>query len=298
MSAPATQTGHAPRPARPAALPGAVRGPAFARVVASEWTKLTSLRSTYLVVVTTVLVSWALTLLSANASSTDPGFVPLDSLTTSLLLAQIGPLVLGVLVGTGEFSTGTFRSTFTAVPRRVPVLGAQAVVTGAFALLVALASTGAAVLGVLPAAASRGLSLDLAGHGTPGVLAGMTAFLTGMALVGLGFGALLRSPVLAITITAGLVLVLPTVISVGSDMATDPLTVSRTGVVPTSQAVANTVVTFLPGGSATTLTGGLDAEGLEGAPDLGLGGASLVLAGWALVPLALAAARLRSRDVA
>ncbi|MHA7134680.1 hypothetical protein [Oerskovia turbata] len=298
MSAPATQTGRAPRPARPTALPGAVRGPSLARVVASEWTKLTSLRSTYLVVAATVLVSWALTLLSANASSTDPGFVPLDSLTTGLMLAQIGPLVLGVLVGTGEFSTGTFRSTFTAVPRRLPVLGAQAIVTGAFALLVGLASTGAALLGLLPAAASRGLSLDLAERGTPSVLVGMTAFLTAMALVGLGLGALLRRPVLAVTVASALVLVLPIVISLGAEVATDPLIVSRTGSVPTSQAVANTIVTFLPGGTATTLTGGLDADGLEGAPDLGLGGASLVLAAWALVPLAVAAARLRSRDVA
>ena len=87
------------------ALDGPRTGPSLARVIGAEWTKVLGLRSSAVVVVVTALVSGAVTYLSANASSSDPGFDPLDSLTTGLPVAVIGPLVLGVLVGTGEFST-------------------------------------------------------------------------------------------------------------------------------------------------------------------------------------------------
>lgn len=277
--------------------PAIRRGPTCPRVVASEWTKLTSLRSTTVIALATVVVSWALTYLAANASSVDPGFVPLDSLTAGLLLAQVGPLVLGILAGTGEFTTGTFRSTFTAVPRRLPVLSAQVVVVGAFGLLVAAAAVGAAVVALVPAASSRGISLDLTGAGTPQVLVGMATFLVAMALLGLAVGALLRSPVPAVAVTVVLVLVLPVILSLGSELATDPMAAPTGGTVSSQQSAVNTVVTFLPSGAAELLVRGPGSSGIEGAPDLGSWGGALVLAGWVLVPLAVAAARLRGRDV-
>ncbi|MFF3066149.1 ABC transporter permease subunit [Oerskovia sp. NPDC057915] len=276
--------------------PAVRRGPTFPRVVASEWTKLTSLRSTAVIAVATVVVSWALTYLAANASSVDPGFVPLDSLTAGLLLAQVGPLVLGILVGTGDFTTGTFRSTFTAVPRRLPVLAAQVVAVGASALVVAAASVVAAVVALVPAASSRGIPLDLTGDGTPQVLVGMAAFLVAMALLGLAVGALLRSPVPAVALAVVLVLVLPVVLSLGSDLATDPMSPAE-GTVSSQQSLVNTVVTFLPSGAADLLVRGPGGSGIEGAPDLGPWGGALVLVGWVLVPLAVAAVRLRARDV-
>lgn len=277
--------------------PATRRGPAFPRVVASEWTKLTSLRSSAVASVATVVVTWALTYLAANASSVDPGFVPLDSLTTGLLLAQVGPLVLGVLVGTGEFTTGTFRSTFTAVPRRLPVLAAQVVVVGAFGLLVAAAAAGAAVAALVPAASSRGISLDLTADGTPQVLVGMVAFLVAMALLGLAVGALLRSPVPAVALAVVLVLILPVALSLGSELAADPTSAPVAVAVPSQLSVVDTVVTFLPSGAADLLVRAPGSSVVEGAPDLGPWGGALVLAGWVLVPLAVAAARLRGRDV-
>src|SRR5690606_15341869 len=111
--------------------------------VASEWTKLSGLRGPAAIVVATVVVSGLLTYAAANASSVDPGFDPIDSLTAGLVLAQVGPLILGVLVGTGEFGSGTYRATFTAVPRRLPVLAAQTLVTAAVALVTALLAVGA-----------------------------------------------------------------------------------------------------------------------------------------------------------
>ncbi|MGW6227895.1 hypothetical protein ACWFQT_12320 [Cellulosimicrobium cellulans] len=276
-----------PAPARTTSL-----GPTLARAVGSEWTKLTSLRSSWWAAALTVAVSAALTHLSAQASSVDPGFDPLGSLTSGLLLAQVPPLVLGVLVGTGEHSTGTFRTTFVAVPRRWPVLAAQTVVTAAFALLTAVLAVGAAVLALVPSARARGIALDLASDGTPQVLGGMVLLLVAMALLGLALGALLRRPVPALTVAVLVVLVLPVALVLAADLAGDPLATSAG--VPPAQAAVNTAVTFLPAGAGSLLT----TEGaVEGAPDLGALGGGLVLATWVAVPLALAGVRLRTRDV-
>lgn len=279
---------------RPAAARTSPHGPTLARVVTSEWTKLTSLRSSWWAAALTVAVSAALTYLSAQASSVDPGFDPMGSLTSGLLLAQVPPLVLGVLVGTGEHSTGAFRTTFAAVPRRWPVLAAQTVATAAFALLTAVLAVVGAVVALIPSARSRGIALDLGADGTLRVLGGMVLLLVGTALLGLALGALLRRPVPAVTVAVLVVLVLPVGLVLAADLASDPLAASASASVPPAQAAVNTVVTFLPAGAASLLTG----EGtVEGAPDLSAWGGGLVLAAWVAVPLALAAVRLRTRDV-
>ncbi|CAM3303704.1 ABC transporter permease [Occultella aeris] len=290
MSAPAASSSTQVASRRPTAG----RGPTFGRVLASEWTKLTSLRSSYLLGAVAVVVSGALTYLSANASSVDPGFDPLGSLTSGLVLAPLGLMILGVLVGTGEFSTGTFRSTFTAVPRRLPVLAAQVVATAGFALVTALVAVGAAVLGIVPAASSRGLAVDLTGDGTPLVLAGMTLYLVGMALFGLAVGALLRHSARAVVTAIAVTLVLPIVLMLATDLSTDPMAPVESGP-PPAAAVVNTIVTLLPSGAGSLLTTP-DIGAVEGAPDLGPWGGGAVLGAWILVPLAGAAVRLRTRD--
>lgn len=284
----------ATRPPAPARVLPARQGPRVGRVVAAEWSKLTSLRSPAAVAVASVAVSGVLTWLSANASSTDPGFDPMDSFGTGLPLAQVGLLVLGVLVGTGEFSTGTFRSTFTAVPRRLPVLGGQLVVTAAAALVVSVLAVAAAVVGLLPAAGSRGMTLDLTGGG-PQLLTGMAFQLVAMALLGFALGALLRRTVPAVVAAVVLVLVLPVVLMIASDPGfggAPPVGVAASA--PEVTAVG-TVTAVLPGGAVTYLVPG--TGGFDGAPDLGVGGGAAVFAAWVLVPLGVAAVRLRTRDL-
>lgn len=275
------------RPARP--------GPSLPRVVAAEWGKLTSLRSPAVIAVVSVAVSGVLTWLAASASSTDPGFDPLDSLGTGVPLAQVGLLVLGVLVGTGEFSTGTFRTTFTAVPRRLPVLVAQLVVTAAAGLVVSVLAVAAAVLGLLPAAGSRGMTLDLAGGGTPQVLVALTAQLLAMAVLGLALGAVLRRSVPAVVAAVVLVLVLPVVLAVASDPGITGAPPVGVAAGPPEVTAVGTVTALLPGVAATYLVPG--TGGFDGAPDLGVAGGAAVLAAWVLVPLGAAAVRLRTRDL-
>ncbi|ADG75729.1 integral membrane protein [Cellulomonas flavigena DSM 20109] len=280
-----------PRTGRPG-VGARTAGPSLGRLVAAEWTKLTSLRSTWWTAAVTVAVGGAITYAGANASSTDPGFEPTSDLATGLLLAQVGPLVLGVLLGAGEFRTGAFRTTYTLVPRRWPALVAQVVVLAAFAFALGTVTLAACVVGVVPAAASRDLPLDLMGGDTPGVMRGMVLFVVGMALLGFAIGALLRRTVRAVVTSIVVVLVLPIVLMTLGDPGVDP-----EGVPLTDVTVTGVVGTFTPGTAAQLMTMPDSAGAMPGSPDLGPVGGGLVLGAWVLLLLVVAGLRLRLRDV-
>ncbi|KSW29529.1 ABC transporter permease [Cellulomonas sp. B6] len=283
-----------------AAAPGGVRsdarrGPTFPRVVASEWTKLVSLRSPWWTGGVTVVVAGVITYLSAQASSVDPGFDPVGSLSTGLGLAQVGALVLGVLAGAGEFRTGAARTTFTAVPRRWPVVAAQALVTAAFAAVVAVLSVAASVVGLLPPAARRGIAVDVWEGETPGVMLGMGLFVVGLTLLGLAIGVLLRRTVPAMVTTLVVALVLPVLLTM---VGPPPLPADPTVLEPVAQVtVGGTLMVLSPGGAAQLMTFPASSGPMEGAPDIGPVGGGLVLAAWVLVLLVAAVLRLRLRDV-
>ncbi len=106
----------------------------FPRVLLSEWTKLRSVRSTkwslgvgfLLTIVFPVLFSFVT---RSHWSSMSPGDRagrhPLDIALAGVNVAQLAIAVLGVLLISAEYSTGSIRSTFTAVPKRLPVLWAK-----------------------------------------------------------------------------------------------------------------------------------------------------------------------------
>lgn len=267
-------------------------GPTFGRLLAAEWTKLTSLRSPWWTAAVTVAVAATISYFGAKASAVDPGFDPSTHLSTGLMLAQVGPLVLGALLGAGEFRTGAFRTTYTLVPRRWPALLAQVVVLTGFALALGLVTLVACVAGVLPAAASRDLPLDLSGDGTAGVMLGMVLFVVGVALLGFAIGALLRRTTPAVVTSIVVVLVLPVVLMMIGDPGVD-----ATGQALTGTTAMGTVGAFTPGTAAQLLTTPDGAAPMPGAPDLGPVGGGLVLAAWVLLLLVVAGVRLRTRDV-
>src|SRR5439155_469975 len=63
---------------------------------------------------------------------------PLDIALAGVNLSQLAIAVLGVLVITGEYSTGMIRASFTAVPKRLPVLWAKTAVFASVAFLLML----------------------------------------------------------------------------------------------------------------------------------------------------------------
>ena len=110
-----------------------------ARVIRSEWTKLTSLRSTVYTLAGAVvlIIGFGAILCAAIAASWDD-LDPIDKLTfdptafslSGFYLAQIAVGALGVLMISGEYSTGMIRASLGAVPKRLPVLWAKAAVFG------------------------------------------------------------------------------------------------------------------------------------------------------------------------
>jgi ABC-2 type transport system permease protein len=108
-----------------------------ARVILSEWTKLHSLRSTRWSLLAAIVLTIGLPAIFAAVTSSHWGSMspheradrhPLDIALAGVNLSQLAIGVLGVLVITGEYATGMIRASFTAVPKRLPVLWAKIIV--------------------------------------------------------------------------------------------------------------------------------------------------------------------------
>ncbi len=106
----------------------------FPRVLVSEWTKFRSVRSTAWSLGVGMLLTMGFPVLFAFVTSSHWGQMsaqdrasssPLDIALAGVYVAQLAIAVLGVLVISAEYSTGSIRSTFTAVPKRLPVLWAK-----------------------------------------------------------------------------------------------------------------------------------------------------------------------------
>ena len=105
----------------------------FAQVARMEWIKLRSLRSTWWVLTATVAGAIGIAVavgVNTRDATADLTNNALAGISLGLLL--IG--VLGVLVMTGEYSSGMIRATLAAVPNRPLVLAAKAAVFGVVAL--------------------------------------------------------------------------------------------------------------------------------------------------------------------
>jgi ABC-2 type transport system permease protein len=187
-------------------------GLTFPRVVRSEWIKFRTLRSTvWTLAITLLLMVGIVTLFSAVLASQGtergaPGSIEVFSIASGI--ASLAVVVLGVLMITGEYSTGMIRSTLAAVPRRLPALWAKGVVLAASILLVSTVAV-AISLGVMQLfLGAKGLAPDLGNRETVRVLVGVPLYLTGIALLAFAIGALLRHSAGALATVLGLLLVI------------------------------------------------------------------------------------------
>lgn len=217
MSTPTVTTGSAP--ARRGAV--AISPVSQLRVIRSEWTKLRSLRSTvYSLLAAFLMVVGLGILISVARAAHIEQESPVDRLTfdptlTSLsgtFLAQLAIGVLGVMLMTGEYATGMNRATFAAVPRRLPVLWAKAIVFAAVALALMIIAAFIAYLGGQAAFSGKHLQSSLSDPGVTRAVIGAALYLTVVGLLGLALGALLRNTAGAIATLFGLLLVLPLIV--------------------------------------------------------------------------------------
>jgi ABC-2 type transport system permease protein len=192
-----------------------------ARVMLSEWTKLRSLRSSVLSLLAAVVFILGFSALvpaviaahwpphdPADALSFDPTAVSL----AGVFLAQLAIGVLGVLVVTGEYASGMIRATFAAVPRRLPVLWAKAVVFGTTALVVSVPAVIVAFLIGQSILSSQQIDTSLGSTGVLRAVIGTALYLTVVGVFGLALGALIRNTAGAIATLFGALFVLPVIV--------------------------------------------------------------------------------------
>jgi ABC-2 type transport system permease protein len=195
----------------------------FPRVLRSEWTKLRSLRSTRWSLLAAFVLTIGVAALACGVvahhwaqmhAQDRRDFHPLEVNLVGVQIAQLALGVLGVLVITGEYSTGMIRATMTAVPRRLPVLWAKAAVFGFVTL--ALMTPAVLIAFVVGQAILSRHNIDIAfsAPGVPRVLFGAALYLTVIGLFGLGIGAIVRNTAGGIATFAGILFVLPPLMNV------------------------------------------------------------------------------------
>jgi len=212
-----TTTVDLPRLARPQTT-----RPLFPDVVRAEWTKLRSVRSTYWTIVAAAAAMIGLAgLISAvfvnrynQMSPADKAsFHPVAFSLSGIFLAQLAIGVLGVLVITAEYSTGSIRSTLAAVPQRRLVLVTKAAVFATVTATVGIASSFAAFFVGQSILSGKGIQAHISDPGALRAVIGAGLYLAVLGLLALGLGTLIRHSAGAIASLFGLLFVLPGIIS-------------------------------------------------------------------------------------
>ncbi|MFK0042784.1 ABC transporter permease [Streptomyces sp. NPDC090741] len=207
---PASPTSTADRP-KSYSSPLETPRPHLGHAVASEWTKLISVRSTVWTLGSLVLLVVGIGLLAVSETrSSDYQQVPLTAPALfGLLVGQIPVMVLGVLTITSEYGTGMIRTTLTAAPDRARVLTAKYLVFATVAFLTIFGSV--AVVGLASAILRGGSAAGPHGasewaHALAGCL-----YVTLLGVLGLAVGAMLRHSAGAIAVMLGLVTLPPVI---------------------------------------------------------------------------------------
>jgi ABC-type transport system involved in multi-copper enzyme maturation permease subunit len=253
----------------------------FPRVLASEWTKFRSVRSTAWSLGIGILLTIGIPTIAAFATRSHwsqgdhSGPNPLEIALVGVYIAQLAIAVLGVLMISAEYSTGSIRSTFTAVPKRLPVLWAKlvdyALVTLGVMLPTVLVSffLTQAILSSIPELHASLTTSDIARRV---LLAPVYLMLVG--IFALALGAIVRSTAGGISLFAAIFFVLPPLMFALPQSwhdAVNPYLPSTAGLQMWAPTRDSNTLTPLAGG--------------------------LVFAGYCALVIAIAAVLLRRRDV-
>jgi hypothetical protein len=210
--------------------------------IRSEWTKLRSVRSTWIALAVVVVAGIGLSALVSNIEAGRWGtlgvgdraqFDPVRFSQTGVFISQFVVGVLGALIMTSEYANGAIRTTLASLPRRSTLLAAKAVVIGVVVFVVSEVTAFAAFFvgrAVLSAHGGRSLPpgstivtqirspfIPVVGIASPG--SARAIFLCGiylalLALLAFGFGLILRHTAGAISLFVGVLLVIPLIIQI------------------------------------------------------------------------------------
>ena len=187
----------------------------FPQAARMEWIKLRSLRSTWWVLALTVAGAAGIAV-AVGVNTEDAAADLTNNALAGIALGLLLVGVLGVLAMTGEYSSGTIRSTLVAVPNRPLALAAKAAVFGVLALA---AGEAAAFIAFFAGGAALPAAIPAPTLGQPGVLRAVVLGGAGYCLIGLlgvGFGAVVRHTPAAIAVLVGGVYVLAQFVAVAT----------------------------------------------------------------------------------
>jgi ABC-type transport system involved in multi-copper enzyme maturation permease subunit len=191
------------------------------RVINSEWIKLRSLRSTWMLLAGILGVIVIFGLLSAAVATGDvssagggPPFAGSGPVDTVMSGANFGVLlvaVFGVLMGAREYSSGLIRTTLAAVPSRLPVLVGKLTVFVSVVAPAVLAGTLVAFFGGTAILSQAGAtSAAWSDPGVAGAVLGTAGYLVGIGVLGVALGMLFRGIGAGIGVLIGGILFVPT----------------------------------------------------------------------------------------
>lgn len=278
MSAVGTSLGHDPARAPVSSGPVTLR-----RLLASEWTKLWSLRSTrWTLLVAFILMAALGPIVSAvqmgrwaQMSAQDRlTFDPVNAATGGWHGAELAIGVLGVLVISGEYGTGMIRSSLMAAPTRLPVLWAKLLVYAAVTFVLMLVASFVAFFASQPILAEHHLQQSLGGAGVLRTVIGCALYMTMLGAMCVGFGGLLRSTAGGLATFVALLFVLPGLIAI------------------LGSSLSNSISPYLPLDAGTTVL----SHSFDSPHHLGVWGGFALFCGYTLVAIVAAAVTLMRRD--
>jgi hypothetical protein len=253
------------------------------RVIASEWTKLHSIRSTRWSMGVAIVLTIGLPLLFAAVTANHWSHMrpeeqanrhPLEIGLAGVNLSQLAIAVLGVLTITGEYSTGMIRASMTAVPKRLPVLWAKTIV---FAVATFVLMLGPVLIGFFGSQAILNrhhiLQISFTAPGVTRTVIGGAVYLMLVGVFALATGAIVRNTAGGIAAFAGLFFVIPPLLNI------------------LPQSWNDAISPYLPDAA------GRDIFSLtHGTHDLSAGGGAALFVAYCAVALAIAAILLVRRD--
>ncbi len=272
-------------------------GLTFLRAVHAEWIKLTSLRSSYVILTIALLGMAGIGLLKAfSVADMASGFAAYGGVeagegqqglveefgimarevpSAGIVLAQFLIASLAVMQFGSEYATRMITTTLTAVPRRITAVLAKALVIAGTAFIVGIVGALIAYALAQPILEPQGLSYALTADGVIPSILSTGAYLALVAVLGLGIGAMLRNSAGGIVTTLGVLIVLPIIVAILSGL--DDIFRDLSLFLPSS-AGTDMVAIRTPQEHLTQVQGGL------------------VVLGWAVAALAGALISVKRRD--
>jgi ABC-2 type transport system permease protein len=273
MSAVSSDSVAAPRAGQP--VGGAVT---LRRVIRSEWTKLWSLRSTRWSLLVAFIAQAGLgPLIAAFRESRFQFLLPqgvlIDHSLAGFHLSQLAIAVLGVLVISGEYGTGSIRSSLLAVPTRLPVLWAKLIVFGTVTFVLILVSSLIGFFGAQAIFAEHQASVSLSQAPALRAVIGNALYLTATGVACVGLGTIIRATAGGISAFVAVLFVLPGIVEI----------------LPAS--TANAINPYLPSNAGTAIN-----TAFPDPTSLSPWGGFALFCGYAVLVVAVGAYLLRHRD--